>query len=674
MATETPIVDDFKDEELEEIFHEERAARGLPSLRALMKYCPQFPGPQQLMFLDITCREALFGGEAGSQKSSTLGMAAMMYNHVPGYRALLLRVNRADFFRGNQLGNRMHAWHRGTDARIDPETDAIIYPTGASIEFGHVKTNYDLDRYLSDEFSFIGFEEVTTFNLPDDVQVRNPFTWLNRSLRQEAGYPVLPRIRATTNPGGRSHKYIRRRFLTDAIENVDLEVATMDAAIEKEIRERRPRKYWMITDNRAYQHGYAEDNVHINVQSYHQGLDELDPVSRRRQKFGDWAVSDNAEISADWFRYYKRDGNQFQLLSRDSEKVIGHFNLEQCLVFMTADAAGTSKAKADAQKGNRSSYSAIGVWLKPPSHVGKCLICLHVERKRLSIPELRDRLIKMNDEWRPARIVVENEKFGQALTQLLQNRLPIKEVSTKGQDKKTRAVPLLDALEKGKVFFPRMEENWWRDYADELTTWTGLQNEVSDQVDMSAYAAQEVFMAVPPLWDPLLFGMQYRFEQLPTLNRLGVGVAPLADDSGISAVIGVGRSEGILYVDGFLEIAEPSTALGLSVAISPELFGGITPHAVYVDYEYGKLAKSKRAILRARGLPSPIVPKRLPEKTEDMERFFDSGIREGLFRYALSEGGNAICSRMAAYPNHVDEAAMKGLWLGCKALAAGSNF
>lgn len=54
-------------------------------------YCPHKPFPKQQAFLDLNCREALFGGGAGPGKSEALLMAALQYVHVPGYSALLLR-------------------------------------------------------------------------------------------------------------------------------------------------------------------------------------------------------------------------------------------------------------------------------------------------------------------------------------------------------------------------------------------------------------------------------------------------------------------------------------------------------------------------------------------------------------------------------------------------------
>jgi len=638
---------------LREAFHVSREEAGLASLRAMLRYCPQFPTRQQQTFLDIECREALFAGQSGSSKSSTLGMAALQYVDVPGYRALLLRVNKADFFLSSGLGERMKGWVFRTDARFI--NDSIYFPNGSLIEFGHVKTRSDMERYLSREYSFLGFEELTTFNLPDDPEVINPYLWLNRSLRQPVGFPVPPRIRATTNPGGRSHAMVKRRFVTDAM--------------MKEIRETQTRRVFQITPDRAYLHGYAHDNKHINVESYHKGLDNLDTVSRARQKFGDWAIQDGSEISVSWFRYYKRDGDTFYLLDKDRERVVAQFELDESHVFATIDAAGTSEAKAQAAKGNRSSYSAIGVWLKPPARIGKFLLCLHVTRKRLSIPELRNTLVKINREWRPARLGVENEKFGQSLTQITEHTIPIKEISHRGKDKKERATPLIDAMERGAVFFPHIEPNWFKPYTEELATWTGTKTEIADQLDMSAYAALEVFLAVPSLWDSRYFGIDYRYKTLPDMiDRLGIGIAPACNETnGVSAIVGVARKDGKLYLDGIVDTISAEAAID-SVNRVADLFPGIPPYCVFSDFEFKRLAMSKLPAMRTTGMTANLRNKKLPKDIEDIEQFLDPGIREGKLLYSLSEGGNAIVSRLSTYPESADSAAMRAIWLAARAI------
>lgn len=645
--------------ELDEFFHQERERMGLPCLRTLFKYCPQFPTPTQLDAIDYRGRELLIGGEAGSAKSSALGMIPLQYLDIPGFKALILRVNKRDFFKESGLATRVEGWlaARGNGGGL---YDNFIYgehgKRGGSIEFGHVATVADMDRYLSTEYHIIEFEELTEFNLPDDPEMRNPLTWLNRSLRASDENNIPLRIVSATNPGSRSHNYVKNRYLTDEI-------------IDR-IRDTRTRELFHISreehKERAYLHAYAEDNPYINIVSYHAGLDLLDTVSRARQKFGDWSIRDNSVIMPGWFRYHKIVDGTVYLLARDRQTVLESFELADCHIFGSCDAAGTSQDVVNQQKGKRSSYTAIGIWARPPQRIGNFLICLHVTRKRLSIPEIRDELLKLNQEYRPARIVVENEKFGKSITQLLKNRIPIKEVGHGGKDKATRAVPLIDAMEKGCVFYPHHEPAWLKPYVNELIGWTGHPDDISDQIDMSAYAAQEVFVAEPPIWSPLYFGINFRHNDLPTnADRWGLGIAPCRDDTdGVSAIVQVARAKGKIYVDAHLGVMSPDEAVESLME-----FADPQPHCVLVDREYRHLVRSKMPWLGSQGYRGMVRTRNLPEKDEDIKQFFDSGIREGIFSYRLTEGGNALVSRLSSYPGHQDPSAIRALYLAVKSLA-----
>jgi len=55
-----------------------------------------------------------------------------------------------------------------------------------------------------------------------------------------------------------------------------------------------------------------------------------------------------------------------------------------------------------------------------------------------------------------------------------------------------RATELINKLEKGEVFLPRYNNQWLPELEYEWLTWTGLDDETSDQVDAAAYAARHV--------------------------------------------------------------------------------------------------------------------------------------------------------------------------------------
>ena len=114
----------------------------------------------------------------------------------------------------------------------------------------------------------------------------------------------------------------------------------------------------------------------------------------------------------------------------------------------------------------------------------------HVERARVGFDGLCRLLREVHRRWRPARMLIENEKLGQAAVDVLSRELPLVTVSTGQRDKVARAAPLIVKLERGEIWLPRTAP-WLADFETELLHWTGLPQETSDQIDAAAYAVLE---------------------------------------------------------------------------------------------------------------------------------------------------------------------------------------
>jgi phage terminase large subunit-like protein len=62
-------------------------------------------------------------------------------------------------------------------------------------------------------------------------------------------------------------------------------------------------------------------------------------------------------------------------------------------------------------------------------------------------------------------------------------------VNTAGRDKLTRAAPLILKFEQGEILLPQLNTTWRLDFEAELLSWTGRDDQPSDQIDAAAYAA-----------------------------------------------------------------------------------------------------------------------------------------------------------------------------------------
>ena len=69
--------------------------------------------------------------------------------------------------------------------------------------------------------------------------------------------------------------------------------------------------------------------------------------------------------------------------------------------------------------------------------------------------------------------------------------MPLECIGTGDCDKVTRAVPLIVRLEHGEILLPLHDNGWRSTLEAEWLGWTGLPDEVCDQIDAAAYAATE---------------------------------------------------------------------------------------------------------------------------------------------------------------------------------------
>ena len=214
-------------------------------------YCPHYPHPKQKQFLDLDCREALYGGAAGGGKTDALLMAALQYVHVPGYNALILRRTYTSLALPTSIMSRFKEWIRGTDVRWSETLKRATFPSGATITFAYLEHKRDLDRYQGPEFQFIGWEELTQF---EEYAYRYMFS----RTRRLAGSPVPIRVRSTANPGGVGHEWVRQRF-------------------------------FVANDgSRVFIPAKLADNPSLDRDEYTESLNELDPVTRAQLLDGNW--------------------------------------------------------------------------------------------------------------------------------------------------------------------------------------------------------------------------------------------------------------------------------------------------------------------------------------------------------------------------------------------------
>jgi len=224
------------------------------------RYIPHRPTVKQAEFLAATEEpELLYGGAAGGGKSDAMIMAALQYVHIPNYRALLLRRTFADLALPGAIMDRTKQWLAHTDARWVAQDKCFIFPSGAILTFGYLDSEADKYRYQSAEFQFVGFDELTQFS-------ETQYSYMFSRLRRLANTNIPSRMRAATNPGGKGHAWVYRRFINP-------KTATAPFISAK-----------------------LQDNPHIDQAEYEAMLGHLDISTRAQLRDGIWRVDNPGAV------------------------------------------------------------------------------------------------------------------------------------------------------------------------------------------------------------------------------------------------------------------------------------------------------------------------------------------------------------------------------------------
>src|SRR5690606_32166330 len=118
------------------------------------------PSAPQWAFIASRELEVLYAGSVGGGKSVATLISALMYVHVPGYAALIVRKNYPDLAQPGGLMYMANEWLGNTDAHKSDGGKVWTFPSGATLRFGHVETPGDWTKYQGGEYQFIGIDEL----------------------------------------------------------------------------------------------------------------------------------------------------------------------------------------------------------------------------------------------------------------------------------------------------------------------------------------------------------------------------------------------------------------------------------------------------------------------------------------------------------------------------------
>jgi hypothetical protein len=165
-------------------------------------------GPQT-DFLAAGEREVLYGGSAGGGKSYAMLADPLRFMGHPAFSGLLLRHTTEELreliFKSQEMYPKIWPGIKWSERKMQ-----WTAPSGARLWMSYLDREDDVLRYQGLAFSWIGFDELT--------QWPTPFAWNYMRSRLRSTAPDLPvYMRATTNPGGRGHHWVKKMFIEQSI-------------------------------------------------------------------------------------------------------------------------------------------------------------------------------------------------------------------------------------------------------------------------------------------------------------------------------------------------------------------------------------------------------------------------------------------------------------------------
>jgi hypothetical protein len=165
------------------------------------------PNQVQQVFLDATEDEVLFAGGRGGGKTRALVMlAVLLCIRYAGIRVLVIRRSYPQLkativaeLAKIGFAKRLGAVWNGTEMELR-------FPNGSTLRCGYIDSLADTAQYQGQEFQVLMVDELGLM-IPEALPI------LRESLRSSNKAIPIRWLRATANPGGPSHAFVRSHFI-----------------------------------------------------------------------------------------------------------------------------------------------------------------------------------------------------------------------------------------------------------------------------------------------------------------------------------------------------------------------------------------------------------------------------------------------------------------------------
>lgn len=403
--------------------------------------------PRQMVAMRSPIADLLYGGARGGGKSDYLIMDYWNMNRQVGpVRGILVRRTIPEL---DEIIARCHALYPSLGGEWKAADKTWEFPNGGALKLRYLETVADASRYQGHGYQWVGVDEAGNYLTSAVVDL------MRGTLRTTIpGQPC--RLRLTANPGGPGHDWLKKRYVDPGL----------------------PEKPHLDPETgapRVYVPARLDDNPHIqDKEAYRANLKQAGPPHLvRAWLHGDWNVRSSGGILRP------------EKIGRGEPPPRARMR-----TYLAIDPAASRKD----QTGGDPDYTALAIigvddqrrfWL------------LHLERGRLTGPEVCRAIKRLWDAWGPDVCWMEGGPIGNTMKGWLDEyqeregtHWPIILTSTAG-DKVTKATALAWIIDSG-LMWAAPGVSWWQEWEDEATTFDGSDDHHDDQVDAVAIGCREI--------------------------------------------------------------------------------------------------------------------------------------------------------------------------------------
>ena len=165
-------------------------------------------GPQT-DFLSSSEREVLYGGAAGGGKSYAMLADPLHGLNNANFSGLLVRHTTEELRELIQKSQELYP-RAIPGIKWSERKSQWISPRGGRLWMSYLDKDMDVTRYQGQAFNWIGFDELTQWS--------SPYAWdyMRSRLRSAYAKELGLYMRATTNPGGAGHQWVKKMFIDPA--------------------------------------------------------------------------------------------------------------------------------------------------------------------------------------------------------------------------------------------------------------------------------------------------------------------------------------------------------------------------------------------------------------------------------------------------------------------------